>query len=83
MLNYYDRDSDGELSEDELDDIEHRDHLDKLNRYCSLTHMLTYDDMDENERIDNKEFFKAFSEFSKIDHSCLQFHVFSAVFTSI
>ena len=62
MLNYYDRDSDGQLTGDELDDIEHRDHLDKLNRYCSLTHMLTYDDTNEDELIDNKEFFKAFSK---------------------
>ena len=64
MLNYYDRDSDGQLTEAELDDIEHRDHLDKLNRYCSLTHMLTYDDTNEDELIDNKEFFKAFSKSS-------------------
>ncbi len=71
MLNYYDHDSDGSLTENELDDIEHRDHLDKLNRYCSLTDMLTYDDQNEDDVIDNIEFFKAFSE------SCLLFVIVS------
>ncbi len=62
MLNYYDRDSNGVLSEEELDDIENRDHLDKLNRYCSLTHILTYDDDDEDGVIQPREFYTAFSK---------------------
>lgn len=67
MFSYYDHDNNGQLNEDELFDIEHRDHLEKLSRYCSLADMLTFDDKeDEDRNISLAEFYKAFSELHNI-----------------
>ena len=62
MFNYYDRNSNQLLDEVELEDIEHRDHLEKLSRYCGLVDLLAFDDQDEDQSIALMEFYKAFSE---------------------
>ncbi len=64
VFNYYDRNSNQLLDEIELDDIEHRDHLDKLSRFCGLTDLLSFDDEDEDQNIDLDEFYKAFRKLS-------------------
>lgn len=63
MFNYYDRNSDHLLTEDELEDIEHRDHLERLSRFCQLTDMLEFDDKEEDGNISLSEFYVAFSEY--------------------
>ena len=62
MFNYYDRDSNQQLSEAELDDIEHRDHLEKLSAFCTLVDLLDFDDSNEDANITITEFYKAFSK---------------------
>ena len=62
MFNYYDRNNNQALDEAELQDVEHRDHLEKLSRFCGLADMLTYDDKQEDGNISLPEFYNAFGE---------------------
>ena len=59
MFNYYDINTDQLLSEAELIDIEHRDHLEKLSQNCHLVDLLTFDDSDRDLRISMEEFYHA------------------------
>lgn len=71
MFNYYDRNSNQVLDEAELQDVEHRDHLEKLSRFCGLADMLTFDDKQEDGNITLSEFYSAFGKrcFSNPDMS--------------
>jgi Ca2+-binding EF-hand superfamily protein len=62
MFTYYDRNGDQLLNEAELVDIERRDHLERLSRFCRLTDMLTFDDKEEDGNVSLSEFFVAFRE---------------------
>ena len=62
MFNYYDRNSNQLLSDAELDDIEHRDHLEKLSSFCTLVDLLNIDDNNEDGNISLPEFYRAFSK---------------------
>lgn len=64
MFSYYDRNNNQVLEEVELDDIEHRDHLEKLSRFCVLTDMLAFDDNGEDGTLAIHEFYQAFSKSS-------------------
>ena len=65
MFNYYDRNNNQALDEAELQDVEHRDHLEKLSRFCGLADMLTYDDKQEDGNISLPEFYNAFGEYRR------------------
>ena len=63
MFSYYDQDNSQQLDEDELTKIEHKDHLEKLSLYCSLSDLLTFDDKEEDGNISLSEFYQAFGKF--------------------
>ena len=62
MFNYYDLNGDEKLTEEDLDEIERRDHLDKLSRFCRLADLLTFNDREEDGSITLTEFYSAFSK---------------------
>ena len=65
MFNYYDHDNDQVLSLSELDNIEHKNHLEKLSPSCSLTDLLSFDDLEpEDGTINMDEFLTAFSKWN-------------------
>ncbi|XP_074648310.1 follistatin-related protein 5-like isoform X2 [Tubulanus polymorphus] len=61
MFTYYDDDLDGYLSGRELQNIEHKDHLERLSETCGLSDLLLFDDSDKSGQINLDEFFKAFN----------------------
>ena len=64
MFSYYDSDNDQHLDMKELNDTEHRDHLEMLSPICQLTHMIEFDDVKEPKGLITRvEFFRAFSEY--------------------
>lgn len=65
MFKYYDRNDDHSLNEDELEDIEHRDHLERLSRFCRLTDMLVFDDKEEDGNVSLSEFYVAFRKWNQ------------------
>ena len=63
MFTYYDGNENKALSLEELNDIAQRDHLSKLSQLCQLTDLLVFDDADNDESINLKEFYQAFSKY--------------------
>ncbi|ESO00687.1 hypothetical protein HELRODRAFT_175670 [Helobdella robusta] len=60
MFDFYDRDMNKLLTREELDHVEHKDHIDRLSRFCHLTHIMLFDDLDDDEIINIDEFYRAF-----------------------
>ena len=60
MFVFYDRDGSRLLNSSELDQVEHRDHLDRLSRSCHLTDFIGYSDTDADEIITLSEFYNAY-----------------------
>ena len=62
MFNYYDLDGNEKLDEEDLNEIERRDHLDKLSQFCRLADLLTFNDREGDGSISLTEFYGAFSK---------------------
>ena len=62
MFSHYDENNNGDLERDELERISDKEDLDQLSRGCSLGHMITYDDVDRDGKLNINEFYMAFSK---------------------
>lgn len=66
MYSYYDRDSDGLISVDELSYSQAADHLEKLAHVCSLLDILVYSPVSQNvaaDSVDLNTFYREFGGF--------------------
>ncbi|KZC10284.1 Follistatin-related protein 5, partial [Dufourea novaeangliae] len=62
MFSHYDRNNNGNLEREELEQITENEDLEDLCRGCSLGHMISYDDTDGDGKLDVNEFYMAFSK---------------------
>ncbi|XP_054002269.1 follistatin-related protein 5-like [Hylaeus anthracinus] len=62
MFSHYDRNNNGNLEREELDQIAENEDLEELCKGCSLGHMISYDDADGDGKLNVNEFYMAFSK---------------------
>ncbi|XP_078050075.1 follistatin-like 5 [Augochlora pura] len=62
MFSHYDRNNNGNLEREELEQVAENEDLEELCRGCSLGHMISYDDTDGDGKLDVNEFYMAFSK---------------------
>ncbi|XP_076231703.1 follistatin-like 5 isoform X1 [Calliopsis andreniformis] len=62
MFSHYDRNNNGNLEREELEQIAENENLEELCRGCSLGHMISYDDTDGDGKLNVNEFYMAFSK---------------------
>ncbi|EFN70008.1 Follistatin-related protein 5 [Camponotus floridanus] len=62
MFSHYDRNNDGNLEREELEQIAEEENMEELCVGCNLSHMISYDDTDGDGRLNVNEFYMAFSK---------------------
>lgn len=62
MFSHYDRNNDGNLEQEELEQIAEEENMEELCAGCNLSHMISYDDTDGDGRLNVNEFYMAFSK---------------------
>ncbi|XP_012225565.2 follistatin-related protein 5-like [Linepithema humile] len=62
MFSHYDRNNDGNLEREELEQIAKEENMEELCAGCNLSHMISYDDTDGDGRLNVNEFYTAFSK---------------------
>ncbi|CAK9797946.1 Follistatin-related protein 5 [Anthophora plagiata] len=62
MFSHYDRNNDGNLEREELEQIAENEDLEELCKGCNLGHMISYDDTDGDGKLNVNEFYMAFSK---------------------
>ncbi|XP_076618582.1 follistatin-like 5 [Colletes latitarsis] len=62
MFSHYDRNNNGNLEREELEQIAENEDLKELCKGCSLGHMISYDDTDGDGKLNVNEFYMAFSK---------------------
>ncbi|XP_011148670.1 follistatin-related protein 5 isoform X1 [Harpegnathos saltator] len=62
MFSHYDRNNDGNLEREELEQIAEEESMEELSAGCNLSHMISYDDTDGDGRLNVNEFYMAFSK---------------------
>lgn len=62
MFSHYDRNNDGNLEREELEQIAEEENMEELCAGCNLSHMISYDDTDGDGRLNVNEFYMAFSK---------------------
>jgi hypothetical protein len=73
MFSHYDQNNNGNLERDELDQVAEREDLEQLSKGCSLGHMISFDDVDRDGRLNINEFYLAFSKLYSKLHGNLVF----------
>ncbi|OAD59512.1 Follistatin-related protein 5 [Eufriesea mexicana] len=61
MFSHYDRNNNGNLEREELEQFAENEDLEELCRGCNLGHMISYDDTDGDGKLNVNEFYMAFS----------------------
>jgi Ca2+-binding EF-hand superfamily protein len=64
MFDYYDWSGDDHLEIAELNDVEQRDHLDRLSQHCHLSDLLVYSDQNNDGFITLNEFYALFGSYT-------------------
>ncbi|XP_003698398.1 follistatin-related protein 5 isoform X4 [Apis florea] len=62
MFSHYDRNNNGNLEREELEQFAENEDLEELCRGCNLGHMISYDDTDGDGKLNVNEFYMAFSK---------------------
>ncbi|EZA56439.1 hypothetical protein DMN91_009952 [Ooceraea biroi] len=62
MFSHYDRNNDGNLEREELEQIAREENMQELCAGCNLSHMISYDDTDGDGKLNVNEFYMAFSK---------------------
>ncbi|CAL7951949.1 unnamed protein product [Xylocopa violacea] len=62
MFSHYDRNNNGNLEREELEQFAENEDLEELCRGCNLGHMISYDDTDGDGKLNMNEFYEAFSK---------------------